>query len=131
MINCTAITSTVISNVTTVNDVVGIITAPIYQLLFTIKKFHFSFKNRGVHWDRTRNVRREPAISCPSGFDTWFPNTLYTLFQCYAMRAAEVPCALDKKVTLCLMPGQYIQPQVLGQALERNAILIVVSLPAG
>jgi len=47
------------------------------------------------------------------------------------MRAAEVPCALDKTVTWFLMPGQYIQQQVLGQALERNAILIVVSLPAG
>jgi len=74
---------------------------------------------------------RVPAISSPSGFDTWYPNTPYILFQCYIVRAAEVPCALDKMVTWCLMPGQYIQQQVLGQALERNAILIVVSLPAG
>ena len=45
--NCTAIISTGINNLTNVNDVVGIMSAPIYQLLFTIKiKYFFTFLSK-------------------------------------------------------------------------------------
>lgn len=41
MINCTAIISTVINNLTNVSDVVGILSAPVYELLFPINFFFF------------------------------------------------------------------------------------------
>jgi len=82
VINCTHIMSTVINNMTNVNDVVGITSAPIYQLLFTTKiYFYFTFfqKQRRLLGEN-RDVRRIPVISCLPDLTPGTPTQLIHYF---------------------------------------------------